>query len=219
LGITVPSAEATLAPTARRLLKASRRLLEQSGYSALSLDAIGREAGENKSLIGYYFGGKAGLLVALADWLLHDSLRHLQQRVEKMPPGPERQRVPTVFLRELAADSEAYRLFYALLPHLIEHRNTRHRLGALYAEYRAVNMEALSLSGDPLQARDGRVIASMVIALTDGLALQLLADPGGVELDRAVELWDEFVQLVLGGSRVTSDPDRQAQASERGAEA
>ena len=76
--VSVPSAVESLAPTARELLEAARRLLETQGSSSLTLKAIGREAGQNESLIGYHFGSKTGLMVALVDWLLYDTLRDLQ---------------------------------------------------------------------------------------------------------------------------------------------
>ena len=194
----VPSAVADLAPTARKLLEAARRLLERSGFQALSLEAIGREAGENKSLIWYHFGGKSGLLIALTDWLLYDDLRDLQKKLEEMAPGEERQRLVTTYSCELATDSESYRLFYALLPHLVDHRKSRRRLSELYSAYRVMNARGLSPNGDEGQARDARVMASMLVALTDGLAIQLLANPGSVDMERVVDLWQVLVRTVLG---------------------
>ena len=57
-----------LAPTGRRILEAARRLLARNGYAGLTIDAIAKEAGESKSSVHYHFGGKAGLMTALADW-------------------------------------------------------------------------------------------------------------------------------------------------------
>ena len=62
-------------------------LLETQGSSSLTLKAIGREAGQNESLIGYHFGSKTGLMVALVDWLLYDTLRDLQARVARLAEG------------------------------------------------------------------------------------------------------------------------------------
>jgi AcrR family transcriptional regulator len=186
------------------LLEAARRLLEQSGYRALSLEAIGREAGENKSLIWYHFGGKSGLLVALADWVLYDALHDQQVRVETMPPGEERQWVMWTDSRQVASDSEAQRLFYDLLPHLLEDRKTRRRLATLYAGYRELVARGLSLDGSPDRSGDERTLASMLIALTDGLAIQLLSDPGSVDMDRVEELWQTLVRSVLGAQQFTT---------------
>ena len=36
----------------------------------------------------------------------------------------------------------------------------------------------------------------MHVALTDGLAIQVLMDPGGVDLQLATELWEDFARYV-----------------------
>jgi hypothetical protein len=37
----------------------------------------------------------------------------------------------------------------------------------------------------------------MHVALTDGLALQILMDPGGVDVQLAAELWEDCVRRML----------------------
>ena len=193
--VGMPSAQANLSPTARRLLEAARRLLERQGYEALTLEAIGREAGENKSLVWYHFGGKPGLLVALADWILYDQLRELHNQIGELPPGERRQRFPIDYARRLASDSQAYRLFFAMLPHLEGDRKTHRRLAGLYADYRRLNAQGLSLDGNG--SHDADTLAAMLVALADGLAIQLLLDPGSVDMDRVVSLWETLVKVTL----------------------
>jgi AcrR family transcriptional regulator len=188
-------------PTAKRLLEAARGLLQQSGYHALSLEAIGREAGENKSLIGYHFGGKPGLLVALADWVLYDWLHEQQLQVKAMAPGAERQLAMWTYSREVAGDSEAQRLFFELLPHLFKYQESRRGFADLYARYRTTIAKGLSLNDGLEPSSDERTLASMLIGLTDGLALQLLADPGSVDMERVAELWQMLVRRVLGAGQ------------------
>ena len=192
--VGVPSAQADLSPTARRLLEAARRLLERQGYEALTLEAIGREAGENKSLIWYHFGGKPGLLVALADWILYDQLRELHDQIDELPPSELRQRFPIDNARRLASDSQAYRLFFAMLPHLESDRKTHRRLAGLYNDYRRLNAQGLSLDEG---SHDADTLAAMLVALSDGLAIQLLLDPGSIDMDRVVSLWETLVKATL----------------------
>ena len=190
-----PSARAELPPTARRLLEAARRLLEQSGYRALTLEAVAREAGEYKSLIWYHFGGKDGLLVALADWVLYDALHQQRIDVDTMPPGSGRQQAVWADTLAVASDSDQ-RLFYDLLPHLLKNEKTRRRLSALYVQYRMMVAEGLSLNSE--MSGEERTLAAMQIGLSDGLAIQLLADPDSVDMDRVGELWQQLVKAVLG---------------------
>ena len=48
-------------PGAQALVDAARRLLARGGYDALRLEAIAAESGQNKAMIRYWFGDKAGL--------------------------------------------------------------------------------------------------------------------------------------------------------------
>jgi len=186
-----------LAPTARELLEAARRLLESEGYSSLTLKAIGREAGQNESLIGYHFGSKTGLLAALVDWLVYDTVRDLHAKVLELPEGEDQLDEAMGDARELVGDVESYRAHYDLMPQLLSTRDGRQRMARLYATYRELNARALSRDSAQAHSPRARAFASMHVALTDGLALQVLMDPGGVDVQFAIELWEECVRGML----------------------
>jgi AcrR family transcriptional regulator len=194
--VGVPSALDDLAPTARELLEAARRLLETQDYSSLTLKAIGREAGQNESLIGYHFGSKTGLLVALVDWLLYDTLRDLQARVAQLDEGQDQLHLAVDDSRKLVADVDSYRAFYDLLPHLIETREGRQRMAELYRGYREMNARALCSTSTEARTPQARALGAMHVALPDGLAIQVAIDPGGVDLQLVAELWERFVRHV-----------------------
>ena len=122
--VGIPSVIDDLAPTARELLEAARRLFETEGYSSLTLKAIGREAGQNESLIGYHFGSKTGLLVALVDWLVYGTVRDLHTRVLRLEEGQDQLHPAMDDARKLVGDVESYRAFYDLMPHLRHPRRT-----------------------------------------------------------------------------------------------
>lgn len=50
-----------------RVLEAGRETLLEEGYAGLSYAKVAERAGENKSLISYYFGSKQGLVTAVAE--------------------------------------------------------------------------------------------------------------------------------------------------------
>lgn len=195
--VGIPSAIDDLAPTARELLEAARRLLEAEGHSSLTLKAIGREAGQNESLIGYHFGSKTGLLAALADWLAYDVVRDLQARVSRLGEGEDQLHLAIDDSRKLIGDVESYRAFYDLVPHLLATREGRLRMAELYTAYRELNARALSSASAQARTPRARAMAAMHVALTDGLALQVLMDPGGVDVLLVAELWEECVRSVL----------------------
>ena len=139
--VGIPSVIDDLAPTARELLEAARRLLETEGYSSLTLKAIGREAGQNESLIGYHFGSKTGLLAALVDWLVYDIVRGLHARVLRLEEGQDQLHPAMDDARQLVGDVESYRAFYDLMPHLLATREGRLRMAQLYTTYRELERE------------------------------------------------------------------------------
>ncbi len=61
-----------LPPVARKLLRGARTVLRKRGFQALTLEAVGREAGEPQSAITYYFGNKQGLINALITSQFHE---------------------------------------------------------------------------------------------------------------------------------------------------
>lgn len=53
--------------TRRALIRSGLELFSEYGFDGASLDDIARRARVNKALIGYHFGGKAGLYAAILD--------------------------------------------------------------------------------------------------------------------------------------------------------
>ena len=191
-----PTGQQSLAPTARRLLEAARRLLERSGFNSLSIDAIGREAGENKALIRYHFGDKNGLLIALVDWLMYDTLWEVRQHLARLSQGGD---TVGVLIEEagagMLADPSSYRLYFDLLPHLFENPKMARQLAELYRAYRDLNMKGMW--GDDEPPNEIKDLAALNVAVIDGLAVQILAEPDMVDVRRALDLWRRFVEDAL----------------------
>jgi AcrR family transcriptional regulator len=193
----LPGAEPQLPATAQRLLDAAHRLLVRSGYNSLSVEAIGQEAGENKALIRYYFGSKNGLLVALTDSLISDTLRQARQRLASITDTHDRVEVVAETAADIADDVSSYRLLFDLLPRLLENPRMTRQLADLYRGYRDVNARSLwgDRPGDPPAAV--QQLAAMTVALSDGLAVQVLAEPGSVDVRAAFATWRAFMEREL----------------------
>ena len=104
----------------------------------------------------------------------------------------------------MLADPHSYELFYDLMPHLLENPRMATQLAQLYRAYRELN--TWGFWGDPSDHIPDvvRDLAAMTVALTDGLAIQLLAEPGSVDVTRALGVWRSFVEGILAttpGSR------------------
>lgn len=72
------------ADTKSRILDAAFRCLASSGYAALNVRDIAKDAGVNHALINYYFGTKDRLVIAVLD----EANRQLLQRQRQMYAAP-----------------------------------------------------------------------------------------------------------------------------------
>lgn len=175
--VSVPRDEhAVLAPAARALLDAAKRLLLENGFDALRLERIAQEAGENKALIRYYFGDKAGLVAALVDDLIHDATVQLVEQSACVPRGPERLRVHMAGVGSLLREP-AFGGLFDVLPHALRDPNLRVPIARLYEWYRDINVQCLG--GDEACATPGETaaLAGVVVAAVDGLFMQISLDP------------------------------------------
>ncbi len=208
--LNLPGAGPGLAPTAQRLLDAARRVLARSGYNSLSVEAIGREAGENKALVRYYFGSKNGLLLALVDELVSDTLRRTRQRLSTLSSAKNGPDFVVEAAEAIIHDQESYRLLFDLLPRLLENPSMTRQLAELYRGYRELNARALWGDRDEQPPEAVRNVATMTVALSDGLAVQLLAEPKSVDVTAVLKVWRSFVEGVLASATASSSTSTPA---------
>ena len=76
--------------TKRALLEAGRKIFASEGFAGARVDRIARQAGVNKALINYHFGGKAQLFKAIIEDFTQDLARGLLVQIRESD-GPETQ--------------------------------------------------------------------------------------------------------------------------------
>jgi len=184
-----------LPETAERLVAAARRVLARDGFDALTVEAVAAESGEYRDAIRYYFGSKAGLVAAVVDSLAHD--QSLEAMRKARTPSRDGAGIEALVDgdRRMAQDAGGFRDFFELLPHVLKDEELRGRVAALYDWYRTVYLEGLSVETSSSRLR---LYASLMTAMTDGLALQKTLDPEGVELEALFSLWTEVLEATLG---------------------
>jgi AcrR family transcriptional regulator len=186
-----------LPPVARTILDAARRLLAEGGYAALTLSAIADAADEPKASIGYYFGNKDGLVVALVDTLTHEANRALLAETERLEMGEQRLHALIDGEVRIADDAETYRSFFAILPYALRDARLRERVGGLYEGYRETVLRCVAAADQDELRRGMLPFAMLMIAIVDGLAIQHGLDPDGVDVRAAVELWERLARGYL----------------------
>ena len=166
-----------LSPTATRLLEAAKTILARDGFARLTFDAIAAESGETASLIRYHFGSKAGLIEALLDSVVHQGSADLLDTLRAAGPGDERRRALLDVHRRWIADPDEYRTYYAILSHALFEEGLRDKYRDLFKWYEQLESWALADDESAVARRAVEPLATLMVAVTDGLGLQKQADP------------------------------------------
>jgi len=190
---------ARLSPTARRLVNAARTLLARGGFEALTVEGVAAEAGAYRDSVRYYFGSKAAFIAAVVDSLAHDQSVAAVAETRAQPAGEGRVHALVAGDRKLVDDRDSFRDFFAIFPHVLLDEELRARVAALYDWYRGLYAGGMGGAGGEADARL-RGLASLMVAMTDGLAVQKLLDPEGVKLEPLFALWEEILRREFPGA-------------------
>jgi AcrR family transcriptional regulator len=192
----MPSEE--LPPTARRLLAAAQDILTERGYAELTITAIAQQSGVNRALVSYYFGGKAGLLRALVDSLFKDPGVGLVEDVCARLVGPARTEAFLDWQERVSGNDRTNRMLYELLPHALRDPEVRERFAQEYRLYRDVDAGCLAGAPAELEREELDALASVSMAVVEGLGMQRAIDPEGFDHERAWRQWVAVVGRYLG---------------------
>ncbi len=191
----------TLPATAQKILKAASTLLAERGFEAVTLENVAGAAGVNKASIRYNFGNKAGLIMAVADALIHDECLRLAADTESVPEE-ERLHAAMVGIRRMIVDADSFRGFFDILPHAFRDPELRERIFALYEWWYRQNLTWLGLAAPGAESNEMlRGLAELIAAIPDGLSVQAGLNPDGFELSRPLAtleflLRNSMVQLL-----------------------
>lgn len=192
---------AALPAVARDIVAAATRLILRDGYKGLTLRAVAAEANVYGDSVRYYFGGKNGLVEAVALSLSHDLSLNTLASVRAIADEDERMRAIAEVNRRIAEDTDSYRVYWELFPHILADRRWMAREAEDYEWYR--RLYAHFFPRRPAEFRDlpdperARNMASLMVAVGDGLAVQKALDPDGVDLPAIFALWGEIVRPAL----------------------
>jgi AcrR family transcriptional regulator len=167
-----------LPETAQRLLLAAKRIIATEGFAGLTLNAVAARSGENKAMVSYYFGNKAGLVAAVLDSVIHDEYVASRSRMEHLEPEQRRQQL-TEEMRRMTDAGEEFLVFFELLPHVLRDEMLRRRIALLYEWYWGAKLEWLGIASaaETLEDPDLLGLTQILSAVIDGLALQAAIDP------------------------------------------
>jgi AcrR family transcriptional regulator len=165
------------------LLAAARRLLEEQGYAHITARDLVAASGTNLASIGYHFGSKAELLSAAIGEVLEEWTTKLATIAMADPTASPIERATTAWaamLAQLPTQRPLLLSFMEALAQAERDPKLREQFAGHYRRCRAqvalLVAESLGSAADPSDPRCA-AIASFVIAVCDGLAVQTLLDP------------------------------------------
>ena len=169
-----------------QLLAAARKLLEDKGYAHITARDLVAASGTNLASIGYHFGSKAQLLAEAIGLVLEEWTTTLARIAMADPTAAPIERAATAWaamLAQLPSQRPLLLSFMEALAQAERDPKLREQFAAHYRRCRAqvarLVAESLGHAGRP-DAEDDPLcaaIASFVIAVCDGLAVQSLLDP------------------------------------------
>jgi AcrR family transcriptional regulator len=166
-----------------RLLAAAQACLQEKGYARTTARDLVAASDTNLASIGYHFGSKEALLNEALAETFRTWTAQVEQAVFGTGANSARERLERAIATMIGVFEECRPLlvsFVEALPQATRSTALRERLAASYAESRKAGAAMVTRAADEVGVDPGptaEAIASVVIAIGDGLMLQWLVDP------------------------------------------
>lgn len=204
--IPLPDPLADLPPTARRIVETARRLLIEKGYNSLSLETIAAACGVNKTAVRYYFGNKAGLMEAVVDTWVHESVGFVLDASSALP-AESRLHALRVAKQEMSENTEVYLAFLELLPAILRDERHSGRITDLYEWAIEMYSNVLDVALPGLAPNEMRGFTQLIIAVVDGLAVQHAINPERFQTGDAYDMLESIIGAWVTARRAASGAD------------
>ena len=177
------------------------RVFARRGYEGARLAEVARDAGLTTGAVYSNFEGKRDLFLAALEREIARHVREVTEAVEAADTPEERiAAAAEQWSGFLTRAPDRFPLFIEYWSHAVRDPELRPEFASRFAALRETTARLLSAEAEaagvelPLEAEQ---IAIAVNALTNGIALEHLADPEGVPID----LYGPLLSLLLGAAR------------------
>jgi TetR/AcrR family transcriptional regulator, transcriptional repressor of bet genes len=173
-----------------RILDAAIEVLKAEGYAGLTIAKVAAQAGESKPLVAYHFGSKQGLVQAsgraVAELITAEALAAVEgaTTVEEVIRG-----AAEGIEKLLDRDERLARLYFDLAAVSVVDPGIRATITEVNDGWREVFVELFGNATDGPSTAEARVLALMVNAGIQGLALERIERGPTPDLKRARELF------------------------------
>ena len=179
------------------LVEAAAKVFSRRGYDKASVDEVAEEAGFTKGAVYSNFKGKEDLFLATIDQHFDRRLESIRRVMDEEQDEGKAHAAGMDFMDQLNADPEYFALFFEFWAYAQRNPAVKRKFQPRVARFRmalAELFEAKSELGMPLSL-PSQQLASMVIAMAAGVALERELDPKAVPDD----MYARMLQLFFGG--------------------
>ncbi len=172
--------------TADAIVAVARTLLMERGLRALSFEKVARAAGLHRDTVRYHFGNKIGLLTAVCESLVHDSVAPILSETHEPLEGRSHTTISAMTRRLLLAN-DARGGWLDVLPYALRDSALMKIHSELYLESYSLLLAWFGLEPAPPGLSQTVLLrfGAAACALMDGLAIQV--GLGTISLDHAAQ--------------------------------
>ncbi|MFF2929293.1 TetR/AcrR family transcriptional regulator [Streptomyces mirabilis] len=205
------SQEDRRAEAERRLLEAAAELIGEIGTSRVTLAAIGERAGYSRGLVTHHFGSKSALMQRLVDVVTAEFRAALTEAAPSASPRDELHGLIGTFMNLVAERPPLHRAFLVLWSDaMVTSPDARPAMAASDRMFRGEIEDRLLrgvAAGDFPRDVDPRGLATVLLGLLRGVALQYVLDGDAVDLDASRR---EIEQLLNDRLRLAAAAEAEA---------
>jgi AcrR family transcriptional regulator len=187
---------------AQRIVEAMRSSVARRGIAGSTFEHVAREAGVSRGLLHYYFGTKEALLVEV---VRRDTEHRIARMDEPLGNAGSVDELLGILVADLEDSIQNDPGFWVLLFDLFTagRRNPeiQHEVGELFNRTRdhvADILRAKQAEGVISPRQDVSAVVALLFAMADGIALQVLSDPGRDHSD-LITAGTEAARHILAG--------------------
>jgi AcrR family transcriptional regulator len=182
----------SLSPTALTVIGAARQILLDEGLDSVTIRRVAERAGVRPYTVSYHFGDKTGLILAVLDSLI-DHANVLALRLHEIAPiGAERVRLLADDQKSLAKDLQYWPAAFQLVGLGAHDENLRPRLAAMRELYQQLVLDSLAKDAGDETMEKLAPLATLMLAVMQGIAYRYCVDPEGFDPNPAWDLWTEM---------------------------
>ena len=192
-----------VAPLRReQIVRATIRCLARDGYAGLTMKKVARAAGVSQGILHYYFADKRAILVAALAAVTADLDRRVAtaQALGSREPRARLRALITACLRLAVEEREFWIVFVEFWGEMMHDRRLRELNAALYERMRRQigTLIAQGIRAGTFRRVDRLQAAAVILALVDGVSLQLTFDPKAFGIAAAVQFCEDALTRFLG---------------------